>query len=105
MCFFVPAGRVEGSPATVDLTGVTDPQGSVQLVGDHGSSTAVAPHPHASHSQRLPAHVAETAVTPSKPAVLSGRTLGSPASPLMSLGKKQKQADIRGFMSPKSARM
>lgn len=102
MCFLVPAGHVSLSSAMVDLIGADDLQGHVQLLGDHVSKAAAASQSCASDIQRLPTHVAETAVTPSKPAVLRGHTLGSPASPVMSSGKKQKQADIRGFLSPKA---
>lgn len=68
------------------------------------SKAAVSPSKAAVSPSTAAASPSKAAVTPSKAAVSreQNSAAGSPVSPAISSGRKQKQADIRGFLSPKS---
>ena len=91
-------GEVTAQPDMVDLT-------DAGAAGHTGSKldAALAVQPSASDREGGQGHDA-TAVTPSKVAVSceQNSAAGSPISPAISSGRKQKQTDIRGFLSPKS---
>lgn len=98
-------GEVSAQPDMIDLTDAGAAQQLQQAAGHIGSKQ------HAAFAVRSSAHDGErgrrhdaTAVSQSKAAVSCEQisVAGSPASPAISSGRKQKQADIRGFLSPKS---
>ena len=97
-------GEVSAQPDMIDLTDAGAAQQHQQAAGHTGSKldAALAVQPSASDRERGHGHAA-TAVTPSKAAMSREQTstAGSPISPAISSGRKQKQADIRGFLSPK----
>jgi hypothetical protein len=68
------------------------------------SKAAVSPSKAAVNPSKAAMFPGKAAVTPTKAAVSREQhsAAGSPVSPVISSGRKQKQADIRGFLSPKS---
>ena len=67
-------------------------------------ATAVSPSKAAVSPSKADVSPSKAAVTPSKAAVSREQNSAacSPISPAISSGRKHKQADIRGFLSPKS---
>ncbi len=98
-------GEVSAQQDMIDLTDASAAQQHKQAAGHTGSKqhAALAVQTSAQDRDRGRGHDA-TAVTPSKAAVSreQNSAAGSPASSAISSGRKQKQADIRGFLSPKS---
>ena len=98
-------GEISAQPDMIDLTDASAAQQHEQAAGLTGSKqhAALAVQPSAHYRERRRGHDA-TVVTPSKAAASreQNSAAGSPISPAISSGRKQKQADIRGFMSPKS---
>ncbi len=120
-------GDVSAQPDMIDLTDAGAAQQLEQATGHTGSKqhSALAVHSSAHDRERGHGHDAtavfpsnaavspnKTAVSPSKAAVSPSKAAvsreqnsaaGSPISPAISSGRKHKQADIRGFLSPKSS--
>lgn len=119
-------GEVSAQPNMIDLTDASAAQQLEQAAGHTASkqhaalavqlsahdrqrgrghdAIAVTPSKAAVSPSTAAASPSKAAVTPSKAAVSreQNSAAGSPASPAISSGRKQKQADIRGFLSPKS---
>ncbi len=98
-------GEVSAQPDMIDLTDASAAQQHERGASHSGSKqdAALAVQPPAHDRGRGRRHDA-TAVTPSKAAVSceQNSAAGSPVSPAISSGRKHKQADIHGFLSPKS---
>ena len=113
------SGEVSAQPDMIDLTDAIAARQLEQAASHTGSKqhAALAVHSSVHDRERGRGHDA-TAVSPSKAAMFPGKAAvtpskaavsreqhsaaGSPVSPVISSGRKQKQADIRGFLSPKS---
>ena len=105
-------GEVSAQPDMIDLTDASAAQQLEQAAGHTASKqhAALAEPPSVHDRERGRNHDA-TAVTPSTAAVSPSKAAVSreqnsaacsPISPAISSGRKHKQADIRGFLSPKS---
>lgn len=102
--YVAPAGSSDMQLQLIDLTEVDAPQHHQQMPSkpalEQESLTAAQLPSEQSQADSTP----RNALAPSKATASPARrsSLGNPMSPTTSSGRKHKQADIRGFLSPKS---